>query len=125
MITLEVFFNEYMTLEEQNKFILNKKNFYRFYVRYKEKPAYFTLFTAFDFEESKEGKAYWQNIQKRINDVVLLRHSNGKIKSFIPILNGKIHKYCYFFDENEQLIKIVEHNYKRTYCLYNRLKKID
>ena len=114
MITFERFFNKFMTHEEQNNFILNKKKFYRFYSHYKKKPAYFTLFTAFDFEESKEGKEYWQKIQNRINDVVILRHSNGKIKSFIPILNGKIHKYCDFFDENAQLQKIIMHS--SNYC---------
>lgn len=119
MITFERFFNKFMTHEEQNNFILNKKKFYRFYSHYKENPAYFTLFTAFDFEESKEGKEYWQKIQNRINDVVILRHYNGKIKSFIPILNGKIHKYCYFFDENENLKSIYEHNENHTICIYN------
>jgi hypothetical protein len=69
---------------------------------------------AFDFNNSDEGYLYWNEKLKQINDVIITYHSIGKIKSIIPVLNGKIHKFCYFFDQNEQLQKIIKHS--DNYC---------
>ena len=110
MITLKEYLKNHLTHEETNNFIANTKRFRMFFNRNKNKSAYYSMRSAFDFNVAPEGKFYWNNKLKKINDVVLTYHPNGKIKSIIPIINGEIHKYCYFLDQNEQLQKIIKHS---------------
>lgn len=109
MIKFDEYLNNYLTVEESKRFISNTKRFKLFYNRNKNKSAYFSFISAFDFAKTPEGKEYWDNRLKQINDVVFTYHANGNIKSIIPIQNGKIHKYCYFLDQNEKLHKIIKH----------------
>ena len=67
------------------------------------------LLKAFDFNFSDEGNAYWQEKLARINDVVVIYHSIGTIKSIIPVYKGNVIGNCYFFDVNGLLIRIVHH----------------
>lgn len=109
MITLKEYLKNHLKSEELNRFITNTKRFKLFYNRNKNKSAYFSFISAFDFDNSPEGKEFWNLRLKQINDVVFTYHANGNIKSIIPIQNGKIHKYCYFLDQNEKLQKIIKH----------------
>jgi antitoxin component YwqK of YwqJK toxin-antitoxin module len=110
MITLNEYLKNHLTHEETNNFIANTKRFRMFFNRNKNRSAYYSLRCAFDFNNAPEGKSYWNDKLKRINDVVFTYHPNGKINSIIPIINGEIHKYCYFLDQNEQLQKIIKHS---------------
>jgi hypothetical protein len=114
MITLKEYLKNHLSHDETNNFIANTKRFRIFFNRNKNKSAYYSLISAFDFKIVPEGKSYWNDKLKRINDVVFTYHPNGKIKSIIPIMNGQIHKYCYFLDQNEQLQKIIKHS--DNYC---------
>lgn len=109
MITLKEYLKNHLTHEETNKFIANTKKFRRFFKRNKNKSAYYSFRCAFDFNIVPEGECYWNDKLKKINDVVFTYHPNGKIRAIIPIVNGEIHKYCYFLDQNEQLQNIIEH----------------
>lgn len=120
MITLKEYLKNHLTHEETNNFITNTKRFRMFFNRNKNKSAYYSMRSAFDFNIAPEGKFYWKNKLKKINDVVFTYHPNGKIKSIIPIINGKIHKFCYFFDKKGDLIEIIEHNYDKCYLVYKK-----
>ena len=109
MITLKEFLNCHLKSEESNRFISNTKRFQLFYDRNKNRSAFFSFISAFDFDNTPEGKEYWDFRLRQINDVVFTYHSNGKIRSIIPIQNGKIHEYCYILDQNEKLQKIIKH----------------
>ena len=122
MITLKEYLKNHLTQEETNNFIANTKKFRMFFNRNKNKSAFYSLISAFDFNIVPQGKSYWNKKMIKINDVVLTYHPNGKIKSIIPILNGEVHKYCYFFNENEQLQKIIKHS--GNYCSVIFEKKV-
>ena len=114
MITLKNYLIRNLNQEEKGKFIRNVKRFKFFYKQNKDKSAFFMLLRAFDFNNSDEGYLYWNEKLKQISDVIITYHSNRKIKSIIPVLNGKIYNFCYFFDQNEQLQKIIKHS--DNYC---------
>lgn len=109
MITLKNYLIRNLNEEEKGKFIRNVKRFKSFYRQNKNKPAIFMLLKAFDFNFSDEGNAYWQEKLARINDVVVIYHSIGTIKSIIPVYKGNVIGNCYFFDVNGLLIRIVHH----------------
>lgn len=96
MITLKNYLIRNLNQEEKGKFIRNVKRFKFFYKQNKDKSAFFMLLRAFDFNNSDEGYLYWNEKLKKINDVIITYHSNKKIKSIIPVLHGKTHKFCYF-----------------------------
>lgn len=120
MITLKNYLKRNLNDEEKGKFIRNVKRFKFFYKQNKDKSAFFMLLRAFDFNNSDEGYLYWNEKLKQINDVIITYHSIGKIKSIIPVLNGKIHKFCYFFNEKGNLIEIIEHNFDKCYLVYKK-----
>lgn len=120
MIKLEEYLNNYLTAEESNRFISNTKRFNLFYNRNKNKSAYYSFISAFDFANTPEGKDYWDYRLKQLNDVVFTYHANGRIKSVIPIKNGKIHEYCYFLDQNEQLQKIIKHTNEKCRVIFEK-----
>lgn len=120
MITLKNYLKRYLNDEEKGKFIRNVKRFKSFYRQNKNKPAIFMLLKAFDFNFSDEGNAYWQEKLARINDVVVIYHSIGTIKSIIPVLHGKTHKFCYFFNEKGDLIEIIEHSVNNCNLVYKK-----
>lgn len=109
MITLKNYLIRNLNEEEKGKFIRNVKRFKSFYRQNKNEPAIFMLLKAFDFNFSEEGNAYWQEKLARINDVVVIYHSIGTIKSIIPVYKGNVIGNCYFFDDNGLLIRIVHH----------------
>ena len=120
MITLKNYLKRYLNEEEKGKFIRNVKRFKFFYKQNKDKSAFFMLLRAFDFNFSDEGNAYWQEKLARINDVIITYHSNKKIKSIIPVLHGKTHKFCYFFNEKGVLIEIIEHSENKCNLVYKK-----
>lgn len=109
MITFKNYLIRYLNDDEQGKVIRNVKRFKSFYRQNKNKPAVFILLKAFDFNLSEEGDAFWQEKLARINDIVVMYHSVGTIKSIIPVFKGNVIGNCYFFDVNGLLIKIVHH----------------
>jgi hypothetical protein len=109
MITLKNYLKSNLNDEEKGKFIRNVKRFKSFYKQNKDKSAFFMLLKAFDFNFSDEGNTYWQEKLARINDVVVMYHSIGTIKSIIPVFKGNVIGNCYFFDVNGLLIRIVHH----------------
>ena len=120
MITLKNYLISNLNQEEKGKFIRNVKRFKFFYKQNKDKSAFFMLLRAFDFNFSDEGNAYWQEKLARINDVIITYHSNKKIKSIIPVLHGKTHKFCYFFNEKGVLIEIIEHSENKCNLVYKK-----
>lgn len=120
MITLKNYLIRNLNQEEKGKFIRNVKRFKFFYKQNKDKSAFFMLLRAFDFNFSDEGNAYWQEKLARINDVIITYHSNKKIKSIIPVLHGKTHKFCYFFSEKGVLIEIIEHSENKCNLVYKK-----
>lgn len=120
MITLKNYLIRNLNEEEKGKFIRNVKRFKSFYKQNKDKSAFFMLLRAFDFNNSDEGYLYWNEKLKKINDVIITYHSNKKIKSIIPVLNGKIYKFCYFFNENGDLVEIIEHNFDNCNLVYKK-----
>lgn len=120
MITLKNYLIRHLNEEEKGKFIRNVKRFKFFYKQNKDKSAFFMLLRAFDFNNSDEGYLYWNEKLKQINDVIITYHSIGTIKSIIPVLHGKIHKFCYFFNEKGDLIEIIEHNFDICYLVYKK-----
>ena len=120
MITLKNYLKRYLNEEEKCKFIRNVKRFKSFYKQNKDKSAFFMLLRAFDFNNSDEGYLYWNKKLKQINDVIITYHSNRKIKSIIPVLNGKIYNFCYFFNEKGDLVEIIEHNFDKCYLVYKK-----
>jgi antitoxin component YwqK of YwqJK toxin-antitoxin module len=120
MITLKNYLKRNLNQEEKGKFIRNVKRFKFFYKQNKDKSAFFMLLRAFDFNNSDEGYLYWNEKLKQINDVIITYHSNRKIKSIIPVLNGKTHKFCYFFNEKGNLIEIIEHSDNKCNLVYKK-----
>ena len=120
MITLKNYLIRNLNQEEKGKFIRNVKRFKFFYKQNKDKSAFFMLLKAFDFNNSDEGYMYWNEKLKQINDVIITYYSNKKIKSIIPVLNGQIHKYCYFFNEKGNLIEIIEHSDNKCNLVYKK-----
>jgi antitoxin component YwqK of YwqJK toxin-antitoxin module len=120
MITLKNYLKRNLNQEEKGKFIRNVKRFKFFYKKNKDKSAFFMLLRAFDFNNSDEGYLYWNEKLKQINDVIITYHSNRKIKSIIPVLNGKTHKFCYFFNEKGNLIEIIEHSDNKCNLVYKK-----
>ena len=120
MITLKNYIKRYLNEEEKGMFIRNVKRFKFFYKQNKDKSAFFMLLRAFDFNNSDEGYLYWNEKLKQISDVIITYYSNKKIKSIIPVLNGQIHKYCYFFNEKGDLIEIIEHSVNNCNLVYKK-----
>lgn len=120
MITLKNYLIRNLNQEEKGKFIRNVKRFKFFYKQNKDKSAFFMLLRAFDFNNSDEGYLYWNEKLKQINDVIITYYSNKKIKSIIPVLNGQIHKYCYFFNEKGDLIEIIVHSDNKCNLVYKK-----
>jgi hypothetical protein len=120
MITLKNYLKRNLNQEEKGKFIRNVKRFKFFYKKNKDKSAFFMLLRAFDFNNSDEGYLYWNEKLKQINDIIITYHSIGTIKSIIPVLNGKIYKFCYFFNENGDLVEIIEHNFDNCNLVYKK-----
>ncbi len=120
MLQLKEYLKNHLTNEEANRFIFNTKRFRLFYKRNYNRSAYYSLLTAFDFKSTPEGVEYWNNKLCLINDVVVTYHLNGNIKSIIPIRNGKIHEYCYFLDQNEELQKIIKHTNEKCRVIFEK-----